>query len=100
MERGVTGVQCEAVENPLPESQPVAQSPENVVRLADYRAKRRARAARATAMQQGWGPQYYCLRCDGDEFKLFASGIVHCTHCGSLMRNLFISGGKSEEPAQ
>ena len=96
MERGVTGVQCKAVENPQPE---VVPAPENVVRLADYRAKRRARAAHAGAMQ-GWGPQYYCLRCDGDEFKLYASGVVHCAHCGSLMRNLFISGGKSEEPAQ
>ena len=100
----------EAVENPSSESQltaqPAAQSAvecpaENVVRLADYRAKRRVRAARAAAaLQQGWGPQYYCLRCDGDEFKLYASGVVHCAHCGSLMRNLFISGSKSEEPAQ
>jgi hypothetical protein len=88
------------VENAQPESQPAAlPAAENVVRLADYRAKRRVRAARAAAMQ-GWGPQYYCLRCDGDEFKLYASGVVHCAHCGSLMRNLFINGSKSEEPAQ
>lgn len=98
MEGGVTGVQCKAVENPQPELAPTAD--ENVVRLADYRAKRRARAARVAAVNPGWGPQYYCLRCDGDEFKLYASGVVHCAHCGSLMRNLFISGGKSEEPAQ
>ena len=97
MERGVTAVQCKAVENPLPETPITA---ENVVRLADFRAKRRARAERAAAASQGWGPQYYCLRCDGDEFKLYASGVVHCSHCGSLMRNLFISGSKSEEPAQ
>jgi ribosomal protein L37AE/L43A len=84
------------VENLQPEVQIEA---ENVVRLADYRAKRRARAQRA-ATAHGWGPQYYCLRCDGDEFKLYASGVVHCAHCGSLMRNLFISGSKSEEPAQ
>ena len=96
MERGVTGVQCKAVENAQPEVLPAT---ENVVRLADYRAKRKARAQRVAAAQ-GWGPQYYCLRCDGDEFKLYASGVVHCAHCGSLMRNLFISGGKSEEPAQ
>ena len=101
MERGVTAVQCKAVENPQPESQPTVQSAdENVVHLADYRAKRRARAQRVAAASQGWGPQYYCLRCDGDEFKLYASGVVHCAHCGSLMRNLFIGGGKSEEPAQ
>ena len=78
---------------------PIQNDGENVVRLADYRAKRRARVQRAAAMQ-GWGPQYYCLRCDGDEFKLYASGVVHCVHCGSLMRNLLINGSKSEEPAQ
>jgi hypothetical protein len=89
-----------AVENPQPQIENVGENAgENVVRLADYRAKRRARAARATAVQ-GWGPQYYCLRCDGDEFKLYASGMVHCAHCGSMMRNLFIGGSKSEEPAQ
>lgn len=71
---------------------------ENVVRLADYR-KRRMRGGRAPAAQES-AAQYYCLRCDGDEFKLYASGVVHCAHCGSLMRNLFIAGGKSEEPAQ
>ncbi len=86
----------QAVENPQPESKTTA---ENVVRLADYRAKRTVRSV-ARASAPGWGPQYYCLRCDADEFKLYASGGVHCTHCGSLMRNLFISGSKSEEPAQ
>jgi hypothetical protein len=87
------------VENPQPQGDNSGESAgENVVRLADYRAKRRARSARAA--MQGWGPQYYCLRCDGDEFKLYASGSVHCTHCGSLMRNLFIGASKSEEPAQ
>jgi ribosomal protein L37AE/L43A len=46
---------------------------------------------------QDWGPQYYCLRCDGDEFKLYASGVVHCAHCGSMMRNLLVNGTKAEE---
>ena len=82
--RGQRAIQCQAVEN--------------VIQLSDYQAKRRARNARAVA--PGWGPQYYCLRCDGDDFKLYASGVVHCAHCGSLMRNLFIGGSKSEEPAQ
>ena len=68
---------------------------ENIVRLADYR-KRRAGASRQAPPVNDWGPQYYCLRCDGDEFKLYASGIVHCAHCGSLMRNLLVSGTKSE----
>ena len=72
---------------------------QNVIRLAEYRSKRRRRAQRVAVLQD-WGPQYYCLRCDGDEFKLYASGIVHCAHCGSLMRNLLVGGSKSEEPAQ
>jgi hypothetical protein len=67
---------------------------ENIVRLADYR-KRRGRTSRQAPVND-WGPQYYCLRCDGDEFKLYASGIVHCAHCGSMMRNLQVSGTKSE----
>ena len=73
---------------------------ENVVRLADYR-KRRMRGAggRAPAAQEG-AAQYYCLRCDADDFKLYASGMVHCSHCGSLMRNLLISGTKTEEAPQ
>ena len=72
------------------------ETPENVVRLADYRAKRRARPSRAAGLQ-GWGPQYYCLRCDGDEFRLYAAGTVHCAQCGALMRNLLIAGTKAEE---
>jgi len=81
------------VENPQQDEQ------ENVIRLAEYRSKRRRRTRRVAVLQD-WGPQYYCLRCDGDEFKLYASGIVHCAHCGSLMRNLLVSGAKSEEPSQ
>ena len=71
---------------------------ENVVRLADYR-RRRAHTARQ-APERDSGPQYYCLRCDADEFKLYASGMVHCAHCGSLMRNLLIGSTKSEEAPQ
>ena len=81
------------MENPQQDEQ------ENVIRLAEYRSKRRRRTRRVAVLQD-WGPQYYCLRCDGDEFKLYASGIVHCAHCGSLMRNLLVSGAKSEEPSQ
>jgi hypothetical protein len=72
---------------------------ENVVRLADYRKRRAARSSRPAPLND-WGPQYYCLKCDGDEFKLYASGMVHCAHCGSLMRNLLISGTKAEEAPQ
>jgi hypothetical protein len=69
-------------------------STDNVVRLAEYRNRRKP-APQKTA--QDWGPQYYCLRCDGDDFKLYASGVVHCTHCGSMMRNLLVNGSKAEE---
>ena len=81
------------MENPQQDEQ------ENVIRLAEYRSKRRRRTRRVAVLQD-WGAQYYCLRCDGDEFKLYASGIVHCAHCGSLMRNLLVNSTKSEEPAQ
>jgi ribosomal protein L37AE/L43A len=61
---------------------------ENIVRLADYR-KRRQAAQRAVRPQLG--AQYFCTRCDSDEFKLSALGMVHCAHCGALMRNLLVS---------
>ena len=71
---------------------------ENVIPLAEYR-KRRSQARR-DARVQDWRAQYYCLRCDGDEFRLYASGVVHCAHCGSLMRNLLVNGSKAEESPQ
>jgi len=74
---------------------------ENVVRLADYRKRRGRRPARRVAVigREG-GPQYYCLRCDADEFRLYAAGTVHCAHCGSLMRNLLVSSNPGEESTQ
>jgi ribosomal protein L37AE/L43A len=80
----------EAQNQAAPES-----SADNVVRLAEYRKRRKA--AQQKSLAQDLGPQYYCLRCDGDEFKLYASGVVHCAHCGSMMRNLLINGSKAEE---
>ena len=72
------------------------EAADNVVRLSDYRKRRQAAAPQKT-LAQDWGPQYYCLRCDADEFKLYASGVVHCAHCGSMMRNLLVNGTKAEE---
>ena len=72
---------------------------ENVVRLADYR-KRRRPARRVASIVRDSGPQYYCLRCDADEFRLYASGTVHCAHCGSLMRNLLVGQHPGEESTQ
>jgi DNA-directed RNA polymerase subunit RPC12/RpoP len=73
----------------------MAAGMENIVRLADYR-KRRLRARRRPPAQEP-GAMYYCLRCDGDEFKLQAAGSVHCAHCGALMRNLLVHGRPGEE---
>ena len=60
----------------------------NVVRLDEYRktrlqtrppARRPARKPAATHDAE----HYFCMRCDGDQFKLYAGGEVHCAHCGS-----------------
>lgn len=69
--------------------------PDNVVRLADYRRRRRQAAARRS-QPANWGAQYFCLRCDADEFRLYASGNVHCAHCGALMRNLGLTTAVEE----
>ena len=37
------------------------------------------------------GDQYFCTRCDGGEFRLTSLGMVHCAHCGALMKNLLVS---------
>jgi len=71
---------------------------DNVVRLSEWRKRRKGAPQKTVA--QDWGPQYYCLRCDGDEFKLYASSVVHCAHCGSMMRNLLVNGSKAEEAPQ
>ena len=60
---------------------------ENIVRLAEYR-QRRQKARKPVA---DLGAQYFCTRCDSDEFKLAALGMVHCAHCGAVMRNLLVS---------
>jgi hypothetical protein len=66
---------------------------ENIVRLAEYR-KRRQPPKRAHAPVETAG-QYFCTRCDADEFKLSATGMVHCAHCGALMRNLLVTPASS-----
>ena len=71
---------------------------ENIVRLAEYR-KRRKPAKRASAPAEVTA-QYFCTRCDADEFKLSAAGMVHCGHCGALMRNLLVTPSPSQEAGQ
>ena len=73
-------------------------TPDNVVRLSEYRSRRKPAPQQTVA--QDWGPQFYCLRCDGDEFKLQASGGVTCADCGALMRNLLVQGSAAEETPQ
>jgi hypothetical protein len=69
----------------------------NIVRLAEYRRRRRETTVRRKAPPTNWGAQYYCLRCDADEFRLYASGNVHCAHCGAFMRNLGLTVASTEE---
>jgi ribosomal protein L37AE/L43A len=67
---------------------------ENIVRLADFR-RRKAMAQRAGASAEP-GAQYFCLRCEAEEFRLFASGIVHCAKCGALIRNVKVDSQRHE----
>ena len=69
---------------------------DNIVRLAEYRRRRHETPVRRKA-PANWGAQYYCLRCDADEFRLYASGNVHCAHCGAFMRNLGLTVATPEE---
>ena len=74
---------------------------ENIVRLAEYRKRRKAaRAPAPVAPRADLGAQYFCTRCDADEFKLSALGMVHCAHCGALMRNLLVTPTSSQEAGQ
>ena len=58
---------------------------DNVVSLEDIR---RRKAAPRPAPVKALNYQYFCLRCEAEEFRLFASGTIHCAKCGSLMRNI------------
>ena len=70
---------------------------ENIVRLAEYRQRqKKARTGLASRPVADLGAQYFCTRCDSDEFRLSAAGMVHCAHCGAVMRNLLVT---PSEPA-
>jgi hypothetical protein len=64
---------------------------ENIVRLAEYR-QRRQQARKPADL----GAQYFCTRCDADEFRLSAMGMVHCAHCGARIRNLLVTPSAPE----
>jgi ribosomal protein L37AE/L43A len=71
---------------------------ENIVQLAEYRKRRQA--AKRPGVPADIGAQYFCTRCDADEFKLSAAGMVHCAHCSALMRNLLVTPLPSREADQ
>jgi hypothetical protein len=64
---------------------------ENIVRLDDYRKPRKPSGAKAPD-----APRFFCLSCDTDQFKLYASGSVHCASCGALIRNIGVSDSVSQ----
>ena len=70
---------------------------ENVVRLAEFR-RRKAMAQRAAASAES-GAQYFCLRCEHEEFRLYASGTIHCARCGALIRNIKVTPSPSPQAA-
>jgi hypothetical protein len=61
---------------------------ENIVRLDDYRKARKPAPSLAKAPD---APRFFCLSCDTDQFKLYASGTIHCASCGALIRNIEVS---------
>jgi transcription elongation factor Elf1 len=67
---------------------------ENIVQLEEYRKRKEDTRAKTRPRLDA---QFFCTRCDADEFKLSAIGMVHCAQCGSLMRNLLVSLSPSQE---
>ena len=66
---------------------------ENIVRLDDYRKPRKSAHAPTRAPD---APRFFCLSCDTDQFKLYASGTVHCASCGALIRNVEVSDSQAK----
>lgn len=59
----------------------------DVIRLADIKKKQAPVVERVEAPEPD-AEHYFCMRCDSDQFRLYAKGEVHCAKCGSLMANL------------
>ena len=70
---------------------------ENVFRLAEFR-RRKVMAQRASASAEP-GAQYFCLRCEAEEFRLYATGTIHCAKCGALIRNIGVNPSPSSPAA-
>jgi len=62
---------------------------ENVVRLAEFR-RRKQLAQRATTTAEP-GAQYFCLRCEAEEFRLYATVTSHRAKFGALIRNIGVA---------
>jgi len=67
---------------------------ENIVRLAEFR-RRKEQTQRAAASTEP-GAQYFCLRCENEEFRLYATGTIHCAKCGALIRNIKVDSHRHE----
>jgi DNA-directed RNA polymerase subunit RPC12/RpoP len=37
-----------------------------------------------------WG-EYFCLKCEHNDFRLSQCGEITCGNCGSLMRNIYVT---------
>lgn len=57
----------------------------DVVRLFDHQPRRPDLRPGAAPRE---GLEYYCERCDSEEFRLYTAGTVHCARCGARMANL------------
>jgi hypothetical protein len=60
-----------------------------VVRLSDFRKP--GKALPSCAPEPEPEPAYYCMGCNADLFKLFPSGLVKCTDCGAVIRNIVVT---------
>ena len=61
---------------------------ENVLRLAEFRRRKQQAQRAATTTEPG--AQYFCLRCEAEEFRLYGTGTIRCAKCGALIRNIHV----------
>ena len=67
-----------------------------MIRMSDFRKPAKALPGDAPDA----GPAYYCMRCDADLFKLFPSGLVQCSSCGAVIRNILVAPSGRREQGQ
>ena len=54
-----------------------------VLELKNYR-----KVKQPTKRQALWPNEYYCQRCDGNQFRFRESGEIFCDGCGVMIKNL------------